>query len=69
MVDEKVSFYFNAVSNKTYTVVYRDDIVAGVLSNLVSLHSLPTNRVQWVTDPMPLGGTNRFYRVKTPANL
>jgi hypothetical protein len=65
MTDGRVSFYFPAVSNKTYSVVYRDDIVAVGWNNLVSLPSLPTNRVLWVTNQPP-GGANRFYRVQTP---
>ncbi len=69
LAEGKVSFYFNAVSNKTYSVVYRDDVASGEWSNLVSLHSLPTNHVRWVTNQVPGVGINRFYRLKTPGNF
>jgi hypothetical protein len=65
----QVQFYFTAVSNKTYSVEYRDAIARAGWSNLVSLDSLLTNRVVWVTNGIPPAVLNRFYRVKTPRNF
>jgi hypothetical protein len=65
----QVQFYFTAMSNKTYSVEYRDVFGRAGWSNLVSLDSLLTNRVVWVTNQIPPAVVNRYYRVKTPRNF
>jgi hypothetical protein len=65
----QVTFYFTAISNKTYSVQYQDALPGAGWSNLVNLDSLPTNRVIWVTNVPPPGLRDRFYRAKTPRSL
>ena len=64
----QVQFSFEALSNKTYSVEYSDSLVPGGWSNLLSLDSLPTNRVIWVTNSLPAGDSHRSYRLKVPLN-
>jgi hypothetical protein len=59
------TFQFNAVSNRSYAVEYRDSLATGSWTRLQDVLPAPTNRVFILTDP--LEGTNlRFYRVRTP---
>ena len=55
---------FHAVSNTTYTVLYRDAIHTGPWLKLADLLARTSNRVEIVRDPN--AATNRFYRVVTP---
>ncbi len=55
---------FGGVSNKTYTIQYRDDLAAGGWLRLTNFAARPTNRVERILDPT--AATNRFYRVATP---
>jgi hypothetical protein len=54
-----------AISNRTYTVQFTDDLGAGVWRKLADLVARPTNH--WATIPDPAGTTNRFYRLALPA--
>ena len=65
---EPARMYFGAVSNKTYSVEYRDDVSGASWVTVGSYDSLPTNRVQWVTNELPLALTNVFYQLKVPRN-
>lgn len=56
---------FQAVSNKTYTVQYSDTLAPAAWSNLSYTTARPTNWTATATDPDP--GTNRVYRLVTPA--
>jgi hypothetical protein len=54
-----------AVSNRTYTVQYTDQLPAASWSKLIDLPARATNRIEVVKDPT--WTTNRFYRVALPA--
>lgn len=59
------TFLFSAVSNRSYTVEYRDSLEAGPWTRLQDVLPAPTNRVYVL--PAPTEGTRlRFYRVRTP---
>jgi hypothetical protein len=53
-----------ALSNRTYTVQFTDDLGTGSWQTLADLASRPSNRVESVRDLSP--ATNRAYRVVTP---
>jgi hypothetical protein len=53
-----------AVSNRTYTVQFRDRVAAGVWHRLGDIVARPFNRVETFIDPD--WTTNRFYRVVLP---
>jgi hypothetical protein len=55
---------FGAVSNKTYTLQYRDDAATGVWTPLADLTARPTNHIERILDPR--SALQRFYRVATP---
>ena len=61
-----VTLEFLAISNRTYTVQYRDGLLTtNVWTGLTNLNAQPTNRVQSVTDPGS-PATPRYYRLVTP---
>jgi hypothetical protein len=62
-------FYFTAITNRTYSVEFRDGLSPTNWSNLLSLDSLPTNRTVWITNVLPQATSNRIYRAKTPRNF
>ena len=53
-----------AVSNRTYTVQFSDDVATGLWRGLGNILSRTNNRVEMITDPA--WTTNRFYRIATP---
>jgi hypothetical protein len=53
-----------AVSNRTYTVQFTDNLNSGAWSRLADIVARPNNRVESFTDPG--WTTNRFYRVVLP---
>jgi hypothetical protein len=55
---------FQAVSNRTYTVLFSDVLDASPWQTLTNLSATPTSRWESVRDPA--SGTNRFYRLVTP---
>ncbi len=57
---------FRAVSNKTYSILWRPSLDSGNWSVLTNTLAHPTNRLEWVTDPTP-GVEKRIYRLATPA--
>lgn len=57
---------FNAASNKTYTVQYRDVLATGGWAKLADIESVTTNRFLEVTDSDP-DAASRFYQLITPA--
>lgn len=59
-----VSFNFFAVSNKTYTVQYRNSFSTGAWLRLQDVPAAATNRVLNVTNTS--GNATRFYQVVTP---
>jgi hypothetical protein len=63
-VSNTVSISFLAISNKTYTVEYRDNVTAGPWSRLADVASRTTNHVETIVGPR--SGTNSYYRLVTP---
>jgi len=57
---------FNALSNKTYTVLYNDALESPAWGKLIDVESEVTNRLIQVTDPSP-DAASRFYKLVTPA--
>jgi hypothetical protein len=57
---------FMAVSNKSYSILWKASPESGAWSILTNLMARPTNRLERVTDPDP-GFDQRFYRLATPA--
>jgi hypothetical protein len=57
---------FLAVSNRTYSVLYKDSLSPGLWSKLGDASARATNRVESVRDDSP-NGAQRFYRLATPA--
>jgi hypothetical protein len=56
----------SAVSNHTYSIICRDTIGAGAWLRLADIDARLTNRVVTITNVLPAGVTNRFYRLQTP---
>jgi uncharacterized repeat protein (TIGR01451 family) len=56
---------FLAVSNRTYSVLFREDPGVGSWAKLADVSDRPTNRLEVVIDPAPAPG-QRFYRLVTP---
>lgn len=54
---------FNAVSNKSYTILYTSALGSGAWLKLADISARATNRVAVVADTE---ATNRFYRLATP---
>jgi hypothetical protein len=55
---------FEAVSNKTYTIQYTDDLNLAAWLNLTNVVARTNTRPETVFDSRP--STNRFYRIATP---
>jgi len=53
-----------AVSNRTYTVQFTDNLNPGAWSRLADIVARPNNRIETLIDPV--WSTNRFYRVVLP---
>jgi hypothetical protein len=56
---------FRAVSNKTYSIIWRPGLDSGTWTVLTNLPAYPTNRLEQVIDRTP--GVTRVYRLVTPA--
>jgi hypothetical protein len=63
-VSSPAQITFQAVSNKTYTVEYTDDLNAPGWQKLADRVASPTTGLVTILDPAP--STNRFYRIATP---
>ncbi|HKQ37627.1 MAG TPA: lamin tail domain-containing protein [Verrucomicrobiae bacterium] len=59
------SLRFMAVSNRTYSVQFRDSLGVGELTTLRDVGMAPTNRVVEVLDSSP-SASSRFYQLVTP---
>ncbi len=59
-----IVFQFSAVSNKSYTVEYRDSLSTGTWLRLQDYIAAPTDRTLSITNA--LGSPMRFYQVVTP---
>ena len=58
---------FNALSNRTYTVIYRDNVSGLQWLTLTNVLSRVTNRFETVVDPQSTNAT-RIYRLITPSD-
>jgi len=56
---------FAAISNKTYTVEYRNAVAGGSWLTLTNLPAWGTNGMRLVTDPF-ISQPQRYYRLRTP---
>lgn len=56
---------FNAASNKTYSVLYKDELSVLEWSKLLDVYNDVSNRVMQITDPSP-NADRRFYRLEAP---
>jgi hypothetical protein len=63
-VGNGASLSFIAVSNRSYTVLYKDDLSLANWSRFSDILARGTNWDATVLDPSP--GTNRYYRIVTP---
>jgi hypothetical protein len=61
-----VQLGFDARSNKTYTIVYRQSVEGTVSTQLVNIASARTNRFVITTDILPTASGPRFYRLASP---
>jgi hypothetical protein len=57
---------FSAISNRTYSVLFKETLSDEPWSRLADVPARPTNRVERVRDPSP-GAPSRYYRLATPA--
>jgi hypothetical protein len=57
---------FLAVSNRTYTVEYRDSLLPGAWSRHTDITAATTNRMVQLIDSPPAAVTKRYYRLATP---
>ncbi len=55
---------FRAVSNKTYTVEFKNALTAPTWEKLIDISSAPTNRVMLINTPENV--PTRFFRIRTP---
>ncbi len=55
---------FQALSNRTYSVQFTDDLNAPAWTGLVDILARTTNRIETIIDSTP--ATNRIYRIATP---
>jgi hypothetical protein len=55
---------FQAMSNRTYTVEYADDVTSLTWTKLADVIATSSNRTATVIDPAP--SNTRFYRLTTP---
>jgi len=56
---------FLAVSNRTYSILFRDDLADGQWSKLADVNARTTNHFETVIDPTP-ANRERYYRLATP---
>jgi hypothetical protein len=61
-----VMLQFTAISNRTYSLLYKPDLAAPQWSKLSDIAAHSTNRVVNLTNSLP-GDPQRFYRLITPA--
>jgi hypothetical protein len=55
--------YFNAISNRSYTILYKNGLVDPSWSRLFDVNSVGTNRTLQINTSV---GTNRFFWLRTP---
>jgi len=68
LVETQVQIEFNAVSNRTYSVLFRQDLAGGSWSKVSDVVATSTNRLVRVLDIRPAQAPPGFYRLVTPKN-
>src|SRR5262245_58899311 len=63
-VGESLSLPFQAVSNRTYSVQYCDDLGTGIWLKLSDVVARPTNWIETISDLAP--NAQRLHRIATP---
>lgn len=58
---------FYALSNRTYSLQFKDDLSVPAWSNLIQLITVTTNSPVHLTDPAVTNGSQRVYRIAVPA--
>ena len=66
LVNGILTFNFDAMADRSYTVEYRDFLYAGSWAPLVSFDAQAGTRTVTVTNSLPVGVSQRYYRVLTP---
>jgi len=61
------TLWFQAMSNRTYTVQFKDALAPGVWTKLTDVIARATNHLESVTDSAP--ATHRYYRLVTPRSI
>ncbi len=61
------SISFQAVSNRSYTLQYRDSLSAGTWNNLTNIAAQPATGLIQVQDSSATNAASRYYRMITPA--
>lgn len=64
LVGNQLRFSFNAQSNRTYTVEFRDSLAAGSWNSLTNLPAAPSNTTVHITNTV--SSDQRYFRVATP---
>jgi len=64
LVGDQIRFSFNAQSNRTYTVEFRDSLTATDWGTLTNIPALPADTTLHVTNP--ISSTERYFRARTP---
>lgn len=67
LVNGELLFEFTAVSNRSYSLISRAELLGGEWQVLHQVVAHPTNRVEIITLPDPVVGP-RYYRIITPAH-
>ena len=57
---------FNAVTNRSYTLEYREAAGAGVWTGFTNIAPVSAPQLIRVTNEIPAGAATRFYRLRTP---
>ena len=63
--NDSAILHFNAVSNRSYSVLFQNVLPAGAWSKVTDVAAQPTNWVASVTNAVP-SASRRFYRLVTP---
>jgi hypothetical protein len=64
----QVRIEFNAVSNRTYSVLFSEQPGGAAWSRVADVVAVPTNRTVQVFDQRPASAPPRYYRLVTPKN-
>ncbi|HSH17064.1 MAG TPA: hypothetical protein VLD18_13570, partial [Verrucomicrobiae bacterium] len=57
---------FLAMTNRTYSLEYRDSLQPGLWTRLRDVEAAPISRIVEVIDQPSVGNPKRFYRLVTP---